>query len=183
MSFLKPESLQNYIYKMDDLVKDLFLNETRGKDTIKVVTTMKKLTFYIACNILFDINDANLRDTLFDDFSIAFKAVWSLPVNLPGTVFWKSLKARSRIVKLPSPIIRERRDELSKGTRGPTSDVLTCLLALKDENEEPISDDMVMDNVVTLMVASHYTSAILLSLTTWKLSRDKEIYRKVLEGT
>jgi cytochrome P450 len=41
---------------------------------------------------------------------------------------------------------------------------------------------MIIDNYVTLMIASHDTSAILISLMIWKLARDPEIYRKVLEG-
>lgn len=42
---------------------------------------------------------------------------------------------------------------------------------------------MIIDNFVTLMIASHDTSAILLSLMIWKLARDPEVYKKVLECT
>ncbi|PQM40268.1 taxadiene 5-alpha hydroxylase-like isoform X2 [Prunus yedoensis var. nudiflora] len=41
--------------------------------------------------------DEHTKEVLFDDFSLAFKAVWSLPVNFPGTVYWRGLRARSRI--------------------------------------------------------------------------------------
>ncbi|XP_021806903.1 taxadiene 5-alpha hydroxylase-like [Prunus avium] len=181
VSFLKPESLQNYIKQMDELTKTMLLRETENKDTIKTVVTMKKLTFNIASSILFGIKDEHTKEVLFDDFSLAFKAVWSLPVNFPGTVYWRGLRARSRIVSRILPILKERREEISKGTLSATSNVFSCLLALRDENEQPISDDLILDNYVTLMVASHDTSAILLSLMIWKLSTDPEIYKKVLE--
>ncbi|KAM0995797.1 hypothetical protein ACFX13_005939 [Malus domestica] len=181
VSFLKPESLQNYIKRMDGLIKTMLLKETENKDTIKVVVTMKKFTFTIASSILFGIDDERTREVLFDDFSLAFKAVWSLPVNFPGTVYWKGLRARSRIANQILPILEQRREAFSKGKLSPTSDVFSSLLALRDENEEPVSDDLIVDNYVTLMVASHDTSAILLSLMIWKLSKDSEIYNKVLE--
>lgn len=182
MSFLKPESLQNYIKQMDGLIKTMLLKETENKDTIKAVVTMKKLTFNIASSILFGIKDEHTRELLFADFSLSFKAVWSLPINFPGTVYWKGLRARSRIVNRILPILKERREEISKGKLTPTSDVFSSLLALRDENQQPVSEDLITDNYVTLMVASHDTSAILLSLMIWKLSRDSEIYNKVLEG-
>jgi cytochrome P450 len=182
MTFLKPESLQNCIKEMDEFVKTLLLRETKDSDTIKAVLFIKKLTFCVASNILFGIKDEYTREALFDDFSLAFKAVWSLPVNFPGTAFWRGLRARSRIVDRILPIMRKKREELSKGILSPSSDVLSCLLELRDENQQPIADDMIIDNYVTLMIASHDTSAILISLMIWKLARDPEIYRKVLEG-
>lgn len=183
VSFLKPENLQNYIKQMDDVVKTSLLRETNEKDTIKAVVTMKKLTFHLACSILFGIEDETTIHEMLDDFTTAFKAVWSLPVNFPGTVYWRGLQARSRIVKLIKPIIGRKREELSKGILHPTSDVLSCMIALRDENQEPITEDEIVDNFVTLMIASHDTSAILLSLMIWKLSRDPEICQRVFEGT
>ncbi|CAB4282039.1 unnamed protein product [Prunus armeniaca] len=181
MSFLKPENLQNIVKHMDELIKTILLRETENKDTIKGVATMKKLTFEIASSILFGIKNEHTTEALSDDFSLAFKAIPTLPFNIPGTVYWRGLRARSRIVNRILPILKERREELSKGKLSPTSDVFTCLLTLRDENQHPISDDMIIDNYFTLIIASHDTSAILLSLMIWKLSRDSEIYNKVLE--
>ncbi|GMY10433.1 taxadiene 5-alpha hydroxylase-like [Fagus crenata] len=112
MSFLKPESLQNYVKEMDELVKRLLLIETKETDTIKAVTFMKKLTFTIAFNILFGIKDECTKEALLEDFNLVFKAIWSLPVNFPGTVYWRGLKARSRIVDRILPILRKKSEEL-----------------------------------------------------------------------
>ncbi|XP_057483077.1 taxadiene 5-alpha hydroxylase-like [Actinidia eriantha] len=182
VSFLKPESLQNYVKQMDDLVTTLLLRETKERNnTISTVAFMKKLTFNIACNILFGIHNESTKEAFLDDFELAFKAIWSIPVNLPGTIFSRGLQARARIVDRLLPIFRKRKEELSKGVVSPTSDVLAALLALRDENGEPITEEEIEDNFVTLMIASHDTSAILLSLMVWKMSRDKETYHEVLE--
>ncbi|EXC19532.1 Taxadiene 5-alpha hydroxylase [Morus notabilis] len=125
---------------------------------------MKKITFKIACDLIFGIKDEYTRKVLFDDFSVAFKAAWSLPINFPGTVYWKGLRARSRIVYRILPILRQRKQELSDGKFTPTTnDVLCCMLASRDEIQQPLDDDLILDNFITLMIASHDTSAILMS--------------------
>ncbi|PQM40270.1 taxadiene 5-alpha hydroxylase-like isoform X2 [Prunus yedoensis var. nudiflora] len=70
-------------------------------------------------------------------------------INFPGTVYWRGLRARSRIVSRILPILKERREEILQGKLSPTSNVFSCLLALRDENEQPISVDLILDNYVT----------------------------------
>ncbi|XP_058782076.1 taxadiene 5-alpha hydroxylase-like [Vicia villosa] len=180
LKFLKPECLQNYVKKMDELVHTTLLKELKENKTIQVVRLMKKLAYDMTSSILFDI-DQHTREILFDDFTTSFKAIHSLPINLPGTSFWRGQKARARIVETILPIMNERRQELSKGVLSSTNDMLSCLLAIRDENDKPLDDDIITDNFVFMFVASHDTSATLMTLMIWKLSRDQEVYNKVLE--
>lgn len=158
------------------------LREFRENETIGAMVFVKKLSYEIACNLLFDIKDEHTKEALFVDFTLAFKAIHSLPINLPGTTFWRGQRARARIVDRMIPILNKRREELSKGVLSSTNDMLSCLLALRDENHQPLDDDLITDNFIFLFVASHDTSATLMSLMIWKLSRDQEVYNKVLEG-
>lgn len=183
LSFLKPESLQNYVKRMDDLVSASLLTEIKEKDsTIKTVSFMKKLTFNVACDILFGIHDEATKEAFLDDFYILFNALGSFPVKFPGSAYSKGLQARARICDRLLPILRKRREALAAGVMCPTDDVVSCLLSLKDENEEPVSEGMVVDNFTILIIASHDTTAVLLSLMVWKLSNDKQIYSEVLKG-
>ncbi|RWR92221.1 taxane 13-alpha-hydroxylase-like protein [Cinnamomum micranthum f. kanehirae] len=181
MSFLKPENLQEYIGVMDDLVKKEVLNEMEGKATIKAVPFMKYLTFNVSCALLFGIHDEPTKQALLEDFFLAFKGVWSIPVSLPGTMFWKALRARSRIIKRMLPIVEKKREMLREGTLNPKSDVISSLVALRDDNGEPITNEEIMDNIIVLMIASHDTTAILLSLIVWKLAREPKLREKVQE--
>jgi cytochrome P450 family 26 subfamily A len=182
LSFLKPESLQNYVKRMDDLVTDSLSKEIKGRDTeIKTVSFMKKLTFNVACDILFGIHDEATKEAFLDDFHILFDALGSFPIKFPGSAYSKGFEARARINDRFLPILRKKREGLSSGNSSPTDDVVSCLLALKDENEEPISEQVVVDNFTLLIIASHDTTAILLSLMVWKLAQDKKIYSEVLK--
>ncbi|KAG5133955.1 hypothetical protein JHK82_025143 [Glycine max] len=91
------------------------LTGPRENETIGAVVFMKKLSYEIACNLLFDIKDEHTKEALFVDFTLAFKAIHSLPINLPGTTFWRGQKAKARIVDRMIPIMNKRREELSKG--------------------------------------------------------------------
>lgn len=182
VSFLKPEVLQNYIKQMDDLVTTMLLKETQDKDTIETVLFMKKLTFNISFKILFGIQDEFTRDAFFGDFSIAFKAVWSLPLNFPGMIYWHGKRARARIIRRILPIMKRKKEDLLMGILSPTSDIISALLTLEAENVELISEQVILDNLVILTIASHDTSAVLMRMMVWKLSRDPEIYQKVLKG-
>ncbi|KAG5514958.1 hypothetical protein RHGRI_036107 [Rhododendron griersonianum] len=180
LSFLSPENLKNYVRRMDDLVTISLQKETNGKDTIKVVDFMKKLTFDVACNILFGIHDVETREAFLDDFHLVFEAFAAFPVEFPGSSYSKGLQAKARISNRFLPILRKRKEELSTGALSPTNDVVSCLLALRDENGEPIPEEVVVDNFRFLIIASHDTTAVLLSLMVWKLSRDKQIFSEVL---
>ncbi|KAF5782256.1 putative taxane 10-beta-hydroxylase [Helianthus annuus] len=182
-NFMKPTSLQSNVKHIDNLITDLFLKSTRKTNIILTVDFMKRLTFNIASTVLFGIENELLIDEFCHDFAIAFKAVWSLPVNFPGTTYWQGMRARSRIIDRLMPIIKKKKEGLREGRLNPASDILSSLIALKMQNEDAITDEMINDNFVTMMIAGHDTSAILMSLMVWKMSKDPEIYRNVFQGT
>ncbi|XP_058198308.1 beta-amyrin 28-monooxygenase-like [Rhododendron vialii] len=168
---------------MDDLVTALLLKETTEKDTIKFVDFMKKLTFKVACDILFGIHDEATQEAFMDDFHLVFKALGSIYLKYPGpgSPYSMGLQAKARISHRFLPILRQRKEELSTGVLSPTNDVLSSLLASRDENKEPIPEEVVVDNCTFLIIASHDSTAILLSLMVWKPSSDKQFYSKVLK--
>ncbi|XP_008788533.3 taxadiene 5-alpha hydroxylase-like [Phoenix dactylifera] len=181
MSFLRPENLQDYIGHMDALVKHLLLGATKGKNTILAVPFMRKLTFKVTCSLLFGLHHESTNEALFEDFSKAFKGLWAFPLNLPGTTYHQALQGRSRIVECMLPVLQRRKEQITEGIVSPKDDIISSLLTSRDENNEPFGDEAVIDTFIALLIASHDTTAILLSLMVWKLARDPKIYDKVLE--
>ncbi|KAM0941164.1 putative taxane 13-alpha-hydroxylase [Dioscorea sansibarensis] len=171
MRFLKPEAIQEYIEPMDSILKNT-VNSLKVKDSVLIVPLMKRLTFNITCSLLFGLHDEPTNDALFEDFSHLFKGLWSVPLNLPGTAFRQALRARSNIVRRVTPILKCRREKINEGVVNANSDMLSGLVT-------KLSDEEIIDNFVALMVASHDTTAILLTLMVWKLARDPHVYQKV----
>jgi cytochrome P450 len=62
---------------------------------------------------------------------------------------------------------------------GPADDLLGMLLAARDEDDHPMSDRQLRDEVMTLFMAGHETTANLLSWTLYALSQNPEVERKL----
>ncbi|KAK6233401.1 hypothetical protein QUC31_005807 [Theobroma cacao] len=181
-NFLKPESIQRFLAKMDSLVQQQLLKELHGKDSIKIVPLMKKITFNITCSIFFGLPDGKEKDELLKDFSLTVKGVWAIPFNIPGTVFHRAMQARRRVCKLLSNLIMIRKKQEEEGTVDPNDDnIISSLLVLRDENGQPLLEEEILDVFLSLIMASHDTTAILLTLFIRHLSRDAEVSRKVVE--
>jgi cytochrome P450 len=59
-------------------------------------------------------------------------------------------------------------------------DLLTTLLSARDEEGNPMSDQQVQDEAITLFVAGHETTATALTWTFYLLSQHPEVYQKLL---
>jgi len=71
-------------------------------------------------------------------------------------------------------IIRERR-----AAGGDNGDLLSTLLAIRDEDGSAMTDQQVRDEIMTLFVAGHETTAIALTWTWYLLSRHAECERQL----
>ncbi|KAK1572524.1 hypothetical protein Q3G72_034098 [Acer saccharum] len=184
MSFLKPESLQRFVGEMDLLVKQQIfqVQELQDKEYVHMVALMKKITFKVTCSLLFGLPEGNKKDSLFEDFTFATKGLWAVPLNFPGTTYHKALQARGRISKLLSKLIDRRKKQMEEAEDSHQDDeIISSLLVLRDENCEPLPEEEIIDNLISMIIASHDTSTILLSLLIRLLARDTKISSKVLE--
>ncbi|KAK3022395.1 hypothetical protein RJ639_047369 [Escallonia herrerae] len=186
MSFLTPESLQKFLGQMDLVVKQQLFQELHGKDSTQAVPLMKRVTFKVTCSLLFGLPEGKLKDSLFEDFTLAIKGTWAIPLEFPGTIFAKAIQARRRINKRLSELIKTRKMEMAKQSKDDSTkipnDAITSFLVLRDENGEPLPEEEILDNLITLIFASHDTITILLGLLVRHLARDPDVYNKVLEG-
>ncbi|KAK1572387.1 hypothetical protein Q3G72_031942 [Acer saccharum] len=182
MSFLKPESLQRFVGEMDLLVKQQIFQELQDKESVHMVALMKKITFKVTCSLLFGLPEGNEKDSLFEVFTFATKGLWAVPLNFPGTAYHKALQARGRISKLLSKLIDRRKKQMEEAENSHQDDnIISSLLVLRDENCEPLPEEEIIDNLISMIIASHDTSTILLSLLIRLFARDTKISSKVLE--
>jgi cytochrome P450 len=75
-------------------------------------------------------------------------------------------------------MIRERR---ARGEREGASDVLSLLLATRDEDGQPLSDEELRDELLTLVLAGHETTANSLAWTFERLLRSPVAYARLRE--
>ncbi|XP_024927712.3 cytochrome P450 716B1 [Ziziphus jujuba] len=179
-SILRPESIRRFVSEMDSIVKRLLFQELNGKDWIPVVIKMKRITFKVTCSLLLGLAEKDQEtDKVLEDLTASLHGMWAVPLDLPGSTYRKALRARGRLSKVFSNLLVERKKELELGKVGLQDDMVSSFLSLRDENGEPLLEEEIVDNIVTLLFASHDTTSTLVSLIIRHLARDKYTFDKV----
>ncbi|EEF39399.1 cytochrome P450 716B1 [Ricinus communis] len=182
MSFLKPESLKQYVGKMDEEVRLHIQSYWQGKQEVKVLPLMKTLTFNIICSLLFGIERGTRRDYFVDRFQEMISGMWSIPVNLPFTRYNRSLKASTSVRNMLKDLIREKRMELEQKCANTRQDLITWLISICNQNNNAaITEKEILDNVMLVMTAGHDTSSILLTFLVRLLANEPTIHAAVLQ--
>nr|ATG29925.1 CYP728Q11 [Taxus chinensis] len=181
MQFMRPEALQKFVGRMESVIVQHFSDCWQGEQSITVWPLMKKLTFQVACDTLFSLKDSEEREILAREFATALKGIYSLPLDFPGTTYRRSLKARSRICKRLSLLLEERRGKIKQGLASPSQDLMSCMLTMKDENGESLTEEEIIDNMMLVMIAGHETTSVLLTHLMRMLALHPNVYQKVLQ--
>ncbi|KAK4420767.1 cytochrome [Sesamum alatum] len=180
-SFLKPDSLKNYVGKIEDEVMRHLEMHWQGKQKVTVLPLMKTLTFNIICSLLFGLERGARRAAFVEYFQQMIEGMWSIPINMPFTRFNRSLKASAKVRKMLQDLIYEKRTELEKGASS-HQDLITCLLSIRGhDNNGLVSEDEIVHNVMLIMVAGHDTSSVLITFIIRLLANDKSILEAVLK--
>lgn len=157
----------------------------RDGEMLDVHATMMRLTLAIAGKTLFDadiegeateIGDAVTQ--AIDTFEIAVLPFTELLDHLPLPWVLRFNAARARLDDTVYRMIAERRR--SDGDRG---DLLSMLLAARDEEGDGtgMTDEQLRDEVLTLLLAGHETTANALVWTWYLLARHPEVERRLHE--
>lgn len=109
---------------------------------------VKLYTFKVACQLFMSIEDKNEIERLSREFNLLLKGLISLPINLPGTSFYKAMKGTTAIrkellqvvKKRLLQVVKKRREALEQKIASPSQDILSHLLSFPDENGKYMSE-------------------------------------------
>jgi len=144
---------------------------------VDIAEEMMKLTFEIVGKTLFDTEVGSDADVVGEAVEIAMhQAVTQLGATIPIPPFVPTLgnlryrRAVGRLDEIVYRMIRDRRRE--GGDRG---DVLSMLIAARDEEGGPMTDRQIRDESMTLFLAGHETTANGLAWTFYLLDRNPDV--------
>jgi cytochrome P450 len=172
----------------DDMVRlaDQFADRLRVGDSVDVCHEMHQLALVIACKTLFGLDVTRQADRIgllvHRVVSTPFfsPAITLFPYDVPGTPCHRMLTTVRALEDEILSMIRERR--ASKA--GPT-DMLGMLTLARDEDGGSMSDEELVGQMVTLLVAGHETTASALTWTLFLLALHPDVLGDVqdeLEG-
>ncbi len=147
-----------------------------------VRTDMTRLTLDIAARVLFDrVLDASTLDRIrhavdqgAGEISKRFRRLLAVSDRVPTPGNRRYLAAVRELDAVAAEIIGERR---ARGQGG--SDLLSTLLESRDAAGRPLDPRLLRDEVVTLLLAGHETTALTLTWTLYLLARHPEVAARI----
>lgn len=166
------EKLRSYAETMVDFTLRRMERWEHGAE-IDVRSEMTSLTFEIVAKVLFDAEVgeetaeiAEAFDTGIDEIARRFRRPFRIPDSIPTPGNLRYRRAVARMDALIERIVADHR----AGRAGP-DDLLTDLLEGRDEAGNPMPEKQLRDEVITLLLAGHETTALALTWTWWLLAR------------
>jgi cytochrome P450 len=146
-------ALRRYSPRIVVLVEELAAELAAAPGPVPLVERMRRFAFAVIATVVLGLEGAD-RDALFADFEIWTKALFSVPLPLPGTPFARALAARQRLLARLQQVL-ERAPQGSGG--------LDLLAGGLDELGVPLTDDDLVEQLLLLLFAGYETTASSLS--------------------
>lgn len=126
-------------------------------NSIFVSLLSHQYTFNVALISILGKDAVFYREDLKRCYYILEKGYNSMPINLPGTLFHKAMKARKELAQILANILSKRRQNSSSH-----KDLLGSFM----EDKEGLTDEQIADNIIGVIFAARDTTA---SVLTWIL--------------
>ena len=162
---------------------DRMLDSWKDKGERNIHEDMMRVTLEIVAQCLYgaEVTDAAARvgkamevvtASFINNASLAILFPFDIPVRFARRE-WRAIRELNEVI---GGIIRERRS-----SNQPREDLLDMLLRARDADGNPMSDAQLRDEVMTLFLAGHETTAIALSWACYLIAQNPHIETKLAE--
>lgn len=153
---------------------------TWREEVIDIHYEMSLLTVKVITQSMFGVDATETAkeimealDTIMLQYFHQAEMFFLLPTWLPTIGNWKAHLATKRLNEIVYDIIEQRR-------QFPKDDLLSIMLRIEDENGDGLSDRELRDEVMTLLLAGHDTTANALTWTLMLLAQNPEAEAKLV---
>ncbi|KAJ9536992.1 hypothetical protein OSB04_029725 [Centaurea solstitialis] len=165
-----PESIRHMVSDIESVTVDALASwENRLINTFQ---EMKIFTFNVALLSILGKDEMLYREDLKRCYYILEKGYNSMPINLPGTLFHKSMKARKELAQILAKILLSRRE-----TKNEHNDLLGSFM----EEKEGLTDEQIADNIIGVIFAARDTTASVLTWIIKYLAENPSVLQAVTE--
>eukprot|EP01018_Ginkgo_biloba_P000708 Gb_15250 [translate_table: standard] len=135
------------------------------------------IAFQVIIKYLLGLMPGEETAYLMHEYRKLIEGVISIPVQIPGTQYYKSMRARENVIKIVKKIIEERRRHPDAEHR----DILAALMAETNENGEKFSDNVICSNILNFMGAGEETSPMIMMCAVKYISECSKAYDELRE--
>ncbi|MFO0740945.1 MAG: cytochrome P450 [Labilithrix sp.] len=161
------ERMQAYGQTMLDVSDDL-IDEMPHQQSFALHASMQDITLRVIIQTIFGFSGARLEEMVRNTKKLLQLGAWA-PLLIPAMQvdlgkFSPYGRFRRAVAESDRLLFRNIDDKRKSGERG--ADILSLLIDARDEDGQPMSDEELRDELVTLLVAGHETTATAL---TWAM--------------
>ena len=168
------ERMKAYGTMMRETAREAIARFPAG-ETFPIHPRMRAITFDVIMRAVFGLDDsadaARLKDVLrrfFDVSTGRFGALLQLPALRIDLGSWSPWGRLMRINREVEALLFAEFARRRAGSRSGAEDILSMLLLARDENGAPMTDSVLRDEMMTLILAGHETTAASLA---WTINR------------
>lgn len=178
--FFHKQALENYLAVMvsETEKKIRELKKVRGETDI--LHHLGDLTLNIVLKSIVKEEDENIVRILREAVNHANAFLTERIANPLSLPLWVPAKANSTFLKIKAKLDEQIYMLIEKRKKNPIDDILSLLVSARDEQGNAMSDQQIRDEVVTLLVAGHETTANALSWTFYLLSKNQDAQDKAI---
>lgn len=154
-----------------------------GGRNVDVMQEAQEMIFSLMASHLLSLSASTELENMKRDFCDVIKGVYSIPLNVPGTTFYKSLQIRQKLSNQIKSIIEERKKNLSSNHS--YDDLLSSIL--KDEAEKEaagkieFTTEQIVDLIVLCVFAAIETTPRTMASIVKRLSENPHIIPELRE--
>jgi cytochrome P450 len=162
-------------------IADREIDDWRPGQTIRTRTAAQAITMEVIIRAVFGVTDpariAEYKRHLPGLSSINPLVLFMQKDLGPRSPWGRFLARRERVDAMLYEEIAQRREEPDRDSR---SDILTLLLAARDENGSPLTDRELRDELITLLLAGHETTATSIGWAFERLLRTPRVHARLV---
>ena len=148
-------------------ITDLVTDKWKINESFDVRSSMKDISMQVILEAIFGLHRGERYDQIQDFFS---SPMWVVNLVFPF------LQQRKKVDELLRAEIQERADNPDPSRQ----DVLSLMMAMRDENGETMTYEELRDHLITLLIAGHENTATALSWAIYWVHHLPEVKQKLL---
>ncbi|KAK9284946.1 hypothetical protein L1049_024128 [Liquidambar formosana] len=170
-------SLSIFVKKFDNMLCERLKKLEADGKSFRVIDFTLKLTFDAMCDLLMSITDDSLLQQLGRDCKDVSSAIISFPVMIPGTRYYKGMKARKRFLETFKEMISKRRSGKEYH-----EDFLQSMLQRDSyPPSEKLDDSEIMDNLIVLLLSGQASSSAAMMWSVKYLDENRQVQDRLRE--
>ncbi|KAL6208268.1 hypothetical protein ACLB2K_019219 [Fragaria x ananassa] len=177
--FLKAEALVRYVGGMDSMVLDHLKKQWDGKQVVEAHRLTQQLVLSLSAKFFMGLEDHSRIEKLAELMDTMMLALHTIPVNIPGTTFYKAMKASQAVRETIMSFIKEKK-EIMASTGKKVQDLLSYMISTADPfTGEFMPDNEIADKIMGNVAASFNSPAMTTTFIVKFLGERPDIYEKV----